>query len=313
MVTRRRLLGMGAACAGAAALGRFGSVVHAAAEAAPAERIKGSLAFQLYCLGGTADPKTFAAGVAKIAELGFKGVELGPKHRRYCDGAIKGKRRGNPADPKEIGKIIRDAGLVITSSHMFPATEMMGEKLKANVEWHQAVGNKVMIVSDTSRYLGKSVKSAWLDYARKLTEAAEVLRPLGMQTGYHSHGIDFTPVTDGPEIPWDLVFSNTPKDVVMEIDYDNVRKHHDKVLKAIRDYAGRAQRMHFKRAASVWDSWGKDESFTAQHKALFDLYETVGRCEWYIIEDWGHQRKDADPDWNALKGHVEFFRKLGKL
>ena len=68
-----------------------------------------------------------------------------------------------------------------------------------------------------------------------------------------------------------------------------------------------------RRKAFAWDEWEKSRAFTESLKELFDAYETVGRCEWYIIEDWSHQKKDGGPDWDALKGHVEFFRELGRL
>lgn len=307
---RRHFLRTGAGCV--AAMAWLGTRACAAEEKiALSDRTKGSLAFQLWCLSGEqkTDPKKFHAAIRKLAHLGFEGVELGPDYRNYCSGATERKHQGTPADPKEIGKIIRDAGLAITSSHIFPASEMMGDRLKANIEWQQAVCNKIVIISDSKRYLAKNTKDAWLAFAGKFTEIAEALRPLGMQTGYHSHSGDFEPVSDAKDIPWDLIFGNTPKDVVMEIDYDNVRKHHDLVLKAIKDCAGRGVRMHFKRTAGIWGAWEKNPRFTAQHKELFDLYETVGKCEWYIIEDPATGTGNLD----ALKGHVEFFRKLGKL
>jgi sugar phosphate isomerase/epimerase len=314
MITRRDLLRWGAG--GVAAAGGGGDVLRAAwaqdaAASAAAGRIKGSLAFQLYCLSGEdkSDPARFAEACKTLARLGFKGVELGPCHKGYGNGASKQKRdKPQAADPKAIGQAIRDAGLVITSSHMFPAQEMMGDKLKANIDWHQAAGNTILIISDTSRYISKSTKEAWLKFAEELRKIAETLKPLGMRTGYHSHGIDFKPVEDG-DIPWFLVFGNTPEDVVMEIDYDNVRGYDALVKEAIRKFPGRGIRMHFKRQATVWDKWEKDDKFTAVHKELFDLYETVGKCEWYVIEDWAHQKGG----WEALKGHVEFFRKMGNL
>jgi sugar phosphate isomerase/epimerase len=318
--SRRGFLERSAALAGAVAVGGLRGKRVVAAEprpsaatptAASAEKTKASLAFQLYCLAGedSSDPKRFAEAIAKLVRLGFKGVELGPRHRRYCKRATKENPNPPAADPAMIGKIIRDHGLVITSSHMFPATEMMGDRLKQNIEWHQAVGNKLLIVSDTRRYLGKSVKAAWLEFAGKLNEAAETLRPLGMATGYHSHGIDFKPIEDGEEIPWDLVFANVSPDAVMEIDYDNVRKYAAKVREMIKKYPGQARRMHFKRRASEWAKWETDPAFTEEHKSLFELCETVGKTEWYIIEDWTHQNEG----WDALAGHVEFFRKIGKL
>ena len=52
-----------------------------------------------------------------------------------------------------------------------------------------------------------------------LNDVAATLKPLGMLTGYHAHPFDF--VKFGDETAWEILFSSTSQDVVMQMDIGN--------------------------------------------------------------------------------------------
>ena len=65
----------------------------------------------------------------------------------------------------------------------------------------------------------RPTRDAWKQLADIFNQAAETAKPDGMRVGYHNHGVEFQPL-DG-ELPWDIFFSNTRPDVVMQLDIGN--------------------------------------------------------------------------------------------
>ena len=64
-----------------------------------------------------------------------------------------------------------------------------------------------------------SALSTIAELAGILNDVAAKLKPLGMLTGYHAHPFDF--VRFGDETAWEILFSSTSQDVVMQMDIGN--------------------------------------------------------------------------------------------
>ncbi|HEU5089747.1 MAG TPA: sugar phosphate isomerase/epimerase, partial [Roseiflexaceae bacterium] len=131
------------------------------------------------------------------------------------------------------------------------------------------------------------------------------LQPLGMRTGYHNHTIEFTPM-DG-ELPWDTFFGNTRKDVVMQFDVGNAMHGGADAAPYLERYPGRATTVHVKEYSINNDKaligegdvpWGR----------IFDLCETIGGTEWYIVE----QESYAYPPMECVDRCLQNLRAMGK-
>jgi len=159
--------------------------------------LKKPIGIQLYTLRKDVyPPGADLPGVLKtVAEIGYKGVEFAGLH-------------GN--DPKEIRKIMDDLGLVCSSSHAGVPNE---ETVKQTADTEAILGNKRVIggFGPNDFQTLDAVKAA----AAKMQKAADLLKPYGMQFGFHNHWWEFAPM-DGQYV-YDILMTEAP-DVFSELD-----------------------------------------------------------------------------------------------
>jgi sugar phosphate isomerase/epimerase len=126
-----------------------------------------------------------------------------------------------------------------------------------------------------------------------------------MQVGYHNHSIEFKPL-DG-EMPWDTFFGNTKKEVVMQFDTGNAMGGGGDPLVFLARYPGRATTVHLKPFSKAKPNaiMGDDE---LPWQKIFELCETIGCTEWYIVE----YESDAYPPLVSIEKCLEALRRWGK-
>jgi sugar phosphate isomerase/epimerase len=127
----------------------------------------------------------------------------------------------------------------------------------------------------------RNSRAAWLETARLFTEAAERAQLLDAVVGYHNHAIEFQPM-DG-ELPWDTFFSNTPAEVVMQVDIGNALHGGGDPIPYIERYPGRARTVHLKEHSATNEKALIGEG-DVDWERVFNLCETVGGTRWYIVE-----------------------------
>jgi sugar phosphate isomerase/epimerase len=104
-----------------------------------------------------------------------------------------------------------------------------------------------------------------------------------MVIGYHAHGGD-AKLIDG--IPaWERFFDATTPDVLMEMDLGNYRAGGGDPYKMIEKFKGRSKAIHLKESGDAIIGSGEID-----WKRTFELCETIGATEWYVVED----EKSAD-------------------
>jgi len=134
-------------------------------------------------------------------------------------------------------------------------------------------------------------------------ELADKAAEHGMFVGFHAHGGDVRKVDD--TTPWDRFFSQTKKAVVMQVDAGNMLDAGGDPYEALKRYPGRATTVHLK-------PWGNNNAVVGDDKVdwpvFFELCETIGGTEWYIVE----HETGKDP-LATIKGCFEGLRKLGKV
>ncbi|MDR0703974.1 MAG: sugar phosphate isomerase/epimerase [Planctomycetaceae bacterium] len=119
--------------------------------------------------------------------------------------------------------------------------------------------------------------------AEEFNQLAEKAKKFGMVIGYHAHGGD-AKLIDG--IPaWERFFDATTPDVLMEMDLGNYRAGGGDPYKMIEKFKGRSKAIHLKESGDAIIGSGEID-----WKRTFELCETIGATEWYVVED----EKSAD-------------------
>ncbi len=250
------------------------------------------IGLQLFSVRGEVQ-KDLSATLKSVAELGYVAAE--PWGYRGDTLEWMGHK------PAEIRKMYDDAGIACCGFHL--ATDaLLGDNLKRTIEMNQVLGNNfLMIAADKQR---TSQLETTLELAEILNTVADKLAPLGMVTGYHAHPFDFGYF--GDETAWEVLFSNTKKEVVMQMDIGNCANGDGDPIKMLRKFPGRARSLHLK------DYGGEPGSVIGEGKAdwatIFELAETLHDPVWYVVEEGGPDGLGFD----VCKRSLEALRAMGK-
>ena len=277
-VSRRDFIRLGAAGAAALCAARF------APFAAAADRKKIPVGLQLYSIRDDCE-KDLPATLEVVAKTGYVGVEFAGYYGRNA---------------KDLRKLLDSNGLKCCGTHTGVDT-LLGDNLKKTVEFHQALGNKFLICPGLPGEYTNSI-AAWRKTADLFNEIAEKAKADGMRVGYHNHSQEFKAV-DG-QVPWDVFFSNTKPEVVMQLDTGNAMGGGADPVAILKKYPRRAGTIHLKEHGGSGDFGDGKCPF----KEIFELCEAAGGTEWYIIE----QETYKYPPLQCVKQCMEFMKKMGK-
>jgi sugar phosphate isomerase/epimerase len=280
MVSRRDILRFGVAGAAAMAVGvGTGKILRAANAGKP------KVGVQLYSVRDLCG-KDLAGTVAAIGKMGYKGVEFAGYYGKSA---------------ADLRKMLDDNGLVCCGTHTGFDT-LTGDNLAKTMEFNKTLGNPFLIVPG----MAAKTKQDWLDKAKQFNEISDKVRPQGFWVGYHNHSAEFKPL-EGGEKPWDLFFGNTKKDVVMQFDIGNAMGGNGKAVDYLKQYPGRALTVHCKPWSSKDNKAviGEDE---IPWKEIFELCETTGNTQWYIVE----YEVGGVPPLDAVERCLAGMKKLGR-
>lgn len=291
LISRRQFISSTAAAAALAAIGSAFPIPSLfAAEDYGAKRIP--IGLQLYTIGG--DMKKDAAGsLAKVAKLGYKGVEFAG---------------GYPStDPKEVRKMLDDNGLKCCGSHVGLGT-MQGDSFAKTVEFAKVIGNPRLIAPSLFRNFSNDAekdKKMVEDMADVFSGIAEKLKPEGLKTGFHCHPGEFKKI--GDSTVWDIFFDKASKDVIMQCDLGHMGSAGVDPVAYLNKYPGRAKSVHVKPSAKTKrGGLVGDTDDNLNWPAIFKACETVGGTEWYVVEyDGGSMEK--------VEKTIETLRAWGKV
>jgi sugar phosphate isomerase/epimerase len=230
--------------------------------------------------------KDFHGTIAKVAKLGYKGVEFAGFYNYSA---------------KDVRKMLDDNGLLCSGSHT--AIDLLSnEKLAATMEYNRTIGNKFVIVPWLDRKQ-LNTKEGWLAKAKTFNELADKTRSEGVHIGYHAHQGDFLPI-DG-ETPWDLLFGNTSKEVIMQLDTGNSMQGKADPVAVLKKYPGRSLTIHLKEFSATNPKALIGEG-DVKWKDIFAVCESTGGTQWYIIEE----ESGAYPPLEAAKSSLKNFKKV---
>lgn len=250
------------------------------------------IALQLYSVRGEVQ-KDLAATLKSVAEIGYVGAEPWG-----YDGAVLEWMGHTPA---AIRGMYDDSGLVCCGFHLATAA-LMGDNLARTIEMNQVLGNSFLIVAADKPRM--SSRETIMELADILNAAAEKLAPLGMSSGYHAHGFDFETV-DG-EIAWDILFSNTAPQVIMQMDIGNCANGGGDPIGTLRKFPRRARSVHLKDyGAGPGGVIGEGQ---ADWPTIFELCDATQPVEWYVVEEGGADGLGFD----VCKRSLEALKAMGK-
>jgi sugar phosphate isomerase/epimerase len=127
----------------------------------------------------------------------------------------------------------------------------------------------------------------WKAVAEGLSFASQKLVSLGMRAGFHNHKLEFLPI-DGRR-PMDVIASNTPKEVSLQLDVGTCVDAGADPVAWINANPGRINSIHCK-------DWAREEGKgyrvlfgegDAPWAGIFRAAEGVGSIEFYLIEQEG--------------------------
>jgi sugar phosphate isomerase/epimerase len=156
---------------------------------------KKKIGLQIYSLGKELTDNV-PAGMKKIAEIGYSTIEL----------AGYGNRKMGQYEVDAYRKIVDDAGLKITSSHVNPATRNFTRENVASIYefWKQAVEDHVKLgVNTLVQPMMPSIETQ--DDAKLVCEVfnhtGEIAKAAGIKWGYHNHNMEFKRIAKPGETP----------------------------------------------------------------------------------------------------------------
>jgi len=223
-----------------------------------------------------------------VADMGYEGVEFAGYYNYSA---------------KDLRRLLDDTGLRVAGTHIGLET-LLGDEFERTVEFNQTIGNKFLIVPGLAGERRNS-RAAWQQTAKVFNEIAAKLEPLGMQTGYHNHTVEFAPLEG--ELPWDTFFGSTRRDVVMQIDTGNALHGGADPVPFMERYPGRATTVHLKEYSSSYNTALIGEG-VVRWADFFRLCETTGGTQWYIVE----QESYAFPPLECVAKCLENLKKMGK-
>jgi sugar phosphate isomerase/epimerase len=245
------------------------------------------IALQLYSIRHDCE-RDLPGCLAAVAKMGYDGVEFAGYY-------------GYSAS--ELRTMLDDLGLKVAGAHIRLDT-MLGDQLAETVDFHRTLGNRFLIVPGL-REERRNSRAAWLDTAQVFNEVSVQLEKEGMLTGYHNHHIEFTEM--GGELPWDTFFSNTREQVVMQVDIGNALHGGGDPIPYIARYPGRAITVHLKEYSATNDKALIGEG-DVDWQQVFELSESVGKTEWYIVE----QESYAYPPLECVERCLKALKGMGK-
>ena len=242
------------------------------------------ISVQVYSVRDAAS-QDLAGTLEKIAKMGYDGVEFAGYYGK---------------DAKDIRKMLDDNGLKCSGTHT-GIGEMRGDRFDRTAEIHQILGTKNMIVpGGIDGDLHDVEKNKRI--AEEFSKLAEKAKPLGLRVGYHAHGGDAKLIDGTPA--WERFFDNTSSDVVMQMDIGNYMMGGGDPYKMIEKFKGRSKTVHLKEAGQGNPIIGSGD---VDWKRVFELCESIGGTEWYVVED------EAGPNaFERIEKCIIALREMGK-
>jgi sugar phosphate isomerase/epimerase len=211
--------------------------------------------------------------IRAVAKMGYEGVEF---YSPYAVWSVE--------QAKDVRKLLDELGLKCWSTHN-SAKVFQPEGLGKVTELNGILGSRMIIMASAGGRIDSI--DGWKTVAETLAKASETLKKSKMRAGFHNHQTEFIPL--GGMKPIEVLASNTPKDVVLQLDVGTCVHSGSDPVAWIEKNPGRIRSIHCK-------EWSPDASKgykvlfgegSSPWKAIFAAAEKSGGVEHYLIEQEG--------------------------
>ena len=272
------------------------------AGAASGVKANKNIGLQIYSLGKELY-EDVPGGMKKLKEMGYKTLELAG----YKEGKIGG------IDMMEFKKMVEDAGLVITSSHVNPPTREytksnlneIKEYWKKTADDHAKLGVKYLIQPGQPKT--RSLEETKY-VCEVFNEAGKIVKAAGIPFGYHNHEMEFAKVVAGGteslfgrrqkgDVIYDIFLAETdPSLVFFEMDvYWAVMGQVDPV-EYLKKYADRIKVLHIKDRAVL------GQSGMLNFEQIFKQFYANGHQDYFVELEGIKDRTQFE----GVKGCVDY-------
>jgi sugar phosphate isomerase/epimerase len=200
-----------------------------------------------------------------VADAGYEGVEFAG----YFDYSAE-----------DLKAMLDDLGLVCCGAHT-PLTGILPEGVQETIDFALALGNKYIVGPGLPSEYTESVE-AWQRTAGIFSQTAATLGEAGLRLGYHNHKHELIQKFEGVT-GWQTFFDAASDAVFSQLDVGHVLRADEDPVEALNRYPGRFATVHVK---DIDES--KTDVFTgdgiADWETIFDICESTGGTEWYIVE-----------------------------
>ena len=224
---------------------------------------------QLYSVRGEA-AKDLPGVLKAIKEMGYDGVEFAGYYGWSA---------------YDLKKLLDQVGLKACGTHT-GLDQLTGDNFQKTVDFHKIIGCSLPIVPGMPKERRNSV-SAISATAKVFNELAEKLAPFGMQSGYHAHGDDFTPL--GSRSAYEMLFASTSSDVIMQMDVGNAMHGGADPVAVMKKFPGRSVSVHLKEEGGPHGAIIGEGIVKWQD--VFDFCKAQGGTRWYVVE---YEVQDVD-------------------
>ncbi|AHF89642.1 sugar phosphate isomerase/epimerase [Opitutaceae bacterium TAV1] len=200
----------------------------------------------------------FAATMAKVAEIGFAGVETAGYGNLDADGAAKA---------------IAAAGLKVSGQHVGLGA-LRADLTKVAAEAH-LLGTKHVICPSSPRSLFIS-PDACAQIGEELNEIGEKLRGYGLEFHYHNHAFELVELAGRRGFDW-LLDAASPRNLLCQADVFWVHTGKKDPAQFIREQGRRIKLLHIKDDKEIGGG-------PVDFQAVFAAAESIGSVEWYVVE-----------------------------
>ncbi|HXJ38651.1 MAG TPA: sugar phosphate isomerase/epimerase, partial [Bryobacteraceae bacterium] len=202
--------------------------------------------------------------LTRVAELGYEGVELAGYYDRR---------------PEELRDMLAERHLPVCAAHV-PYESLLGGNLAPTIKFHQALGNRVLIVPGLPPNNMESIE-AWLATAHRFNQITSELRGSGLRIGYHNHAIEFKTVND--KTPWEAFTGALSNDVTLELDLGNAGYGGADPISVLKQLPGRIGLVHVKDYTATRADLMIGEG-DMNWSAFFSVCGSTPGPDWFVIE-----------------------------
>ena len=203
----------------------------------------------------------------RLSELGYQGVEF------WGYNATPNVYKDYSAE--QLRKLLDDSGLKCCGMHL-TLKALAKENLNRTMDVNHTLGNPYLNVAAAKDKMGS--EKAIAELADLLNEVAAECRSHKMSVGSHTHPFDFEKFNG--RFAWDLLFSQTHREVNMQMDVGNCLSGGGDPIAMLKKFAGRTPTIHIKEH--------EEKTFESGfYQEIFRLCETSAGTKWYIVEMGG--------------------------